>query len=76
MKTTIVHHEGAAALTAARQNSKTQPPTIKLGVDVHQARYVSVAQHDHSTPQPPRRFRSEEFVPSVKRRERVVPVPA
>ena len=67
MKTTIVHHEGAAALTAAHQNSKTQPATIKLGVDVHQARYVSVAQHDHATPQPPRRFRPEEFVPFVEK---------
>ena len=67
MKTTIVHHEGAAALTAADQDSKTQPATIKLGVDVHQARYVSVAQHDHATPQPPRRFRPEEFVPCVEK---------
>ena len=64
---TIVHHEGAAALTAADQNHKTQPATIKLGVDVHQARYVGVAQHDHATPQPPRRFRPEEFVPFVEK---------
>ena len=67
MYQTIVHHEGAAALTAADQNSTTQPATIKLGVDVHQARYVSVAQHDHATPQPPRRFRPEEFVPFVEK---------
>ena len=64
---TIVHHEGAAALTAAGQNSTIQPATIKLGVDVHQARYVSVAQHDHATPQPPRRCRPEEFVPFVEK---------
>jgi len=67
MNNTIVHHEGAAALTAASHDSTTAPTTIKLGVDVHQARYVSVAQHDHATPQPPRRCRSEEFVPWVER---------
>jgi transposase len=67
MNNSIVHHEGAAALTAADQNSKTQPSTIKLGVDIHKARYVSVAQYDHATPQPPRRFRPEEFVPFVER---------
>ena len=64
---TIVHHEGAAALTAADQNSRTQPATIKLGVDVHKDRYVSVAQHDHAALQPPRGFRPEEFVPFVER---------
>jgi transposase len=67
MKQAIVHNEGAAALTAADQNSTTQPATIKLGVDVHQARYVSVAQHDHATPQPPHRCRPEEFVPFVEK---------
>jgi transposase len=34
-------------------------------VDIHKERYVSVAQFDHATPQPPRRFRPEEFVPFV-----------
>ena len=67
MYQTIVHHEGAAALTAASHDSTTQPATIKLGVDVHLERYVSVAQHDHATPQPPRRFRPEEFAPFVER---------
>ena len=67
MINSIVHHEGAAALTAADPNSKTQPATIKLGVDIHQARYVSVAQHDHASLQPPRRFRPEEFVPFVEK---------
>ena len=67
MITTIVHHEGAAALTAADQNPTIQPATIKLGVDVHQARYVVAAQHDHATPKPARRFRPEEFVPYVER---------
>jgi transposase len=67
MKQTIVHDEGAAALTAAVQNPTIQPATIKLGVDVHQARYVVVAQHDHATPKPAQRFRPEEFVPFVER---------
>jgi transposase len=67
MQITIVHHEGATALTAANHHSTTTPATIKLGVDVHKERYVSVAQHDHATPQPPRRFRPEEFVPFVER---------
>src|SRR5436190_19278263 len=67
MINTIVHHEGAAALTAASHDSTTPPATIKLGVDAHQERSVSVAQHDHATPQPPRRGRPEEFVPWVER---------
>ena len=67
MINSIVHHEGAAALSAASHDSTTQPATIKLGVDIHKERYVSVAQHDHSTPQPPRRFRPEEFVPFVEK---------
>src|SRR6188508_2182347 len=66
MNKTIVHDERTAALTAADKNSKTQPTTIKLGVDVHQARYVVVAQDDHATPKPARRFRPEEFVPFVE----------
>jgi transposase len=67
MKQTIVHHEGAAALTVADHQHKIQPATIKLGVDIHQEFYVVVAQHDHATPQPPRRFRPEEFVAWVER---------
>src|SRR5712671_2358345 len=64
---TIVHHEGAAALTAAGHQDKTPAATIKLGVDIHQEFYVVVAQHDHATPQPPRRLRPEEFVVWVER---------
>ena len=67
MKQTIVHDERAAALTTANHDSTTPLAAIKLGVDVHKERYVSVAQHDHATPQPPRRFRPEEFVPFVER---------
>ena len=64
---TIVHHEGAAALTAAGQQTRTPPATIKLGVDLHQEVYVVVAQHDHATPLPPRRLRPGEFVVWVER---------
>jgi transposase len=63
----IVHHEGAAALTAAGHQLRTPPATIKLGVDIHQEFYAVVAQHDHATPQPPRRLRPEEFVAWVER---------
>lgn len=67
MKTANIHHEGVAARTATAHQDKTQPATIKLGVDIHQEFYVVVAQHDHATPQPPRRLRPEEFVAWVER---------
>jgi len=67
MNTTIVHDERAATLPAADQNPTIQPATIKLGVDVHQARYVAVAQYDHATPKPARGLRPEEFGPFVER---------
>lgn len=63
----MVHHEGATARTVADHQDRKQPATIKLGVDIHQACYVIVAQHDHAMPQPPRRLRPEEFVPWVGR---------
>jgi transposase len=66
MKYSIVHQQGAAAPAAAGHQDKIQPAAIKLGVDIHQACYVVAAQHDHATPQPPRRFRPEQFVPWVE----------
>jgi transposase len=66
MNRTIVHHEGAAALTVAGHQIKNIPATIKLGVDIHQEFYVVVAQHDHALPQPPRRLRPEQFVAWVE----------
>jgi transposase len=63
---TIVHHERVAALTVTGNQHTTHRPTIKLGVDIHQERYVVVAQEDHATPKPARRFRPEEFVPWVE----------
>jgi transposase len=62
----IVHHEGAAARAVAGHQDKNQPAAIKLGVDVHQEFYVVVAQHDHATPRPARRFRPGEFMPWVE----------
>src|SRR5712691_7252089 len=66
MNKTIVHHEGAAALTAAGHHSKTQPATIKLGVDVHSRLYVVAAQYDHGAIKPVRRLTPEQFVPWVE----------
>ena len=40
--------------------------TVKLGLDIHQKLYVVVAQYDHATPRPPRRFAPQEFVPWVE----------
>lgn len=66
MNKAIVHHEGAAALTAAGTKRSLQPATIKLGLDVHSTRYVVVAQHDHAALRPPRGFAPGEFVPWVE----------
>jgi transposase len=66
MNKTIVHHEGAAALTVAGHHVKSTAATIKLGVDVHSRFYVVAMQHGQTLPKPPRRFAPEEFVPWVK----------
>jgi len=66
MNKTIVHHEGAAALTAAGHHTKTRPATVKLGVDIHSQFYVVAAQYDHAAIKPPRRFAPEQFVPWVE----------
>ena len=63
---TIVHHEGAAALTAAGTQPSQSPAVIKLGLDIHTKLYVVVAQHDHAMPRPPRRFEPPEFLPWVE----------
>lgn len=66
MNKTIVHHEGAAALTVAGTQNSNEPATIKLGLDIHAKVYVVVAQHDHAALRPPRRFAPGEFVPWVE----------
>jgi transposase len=66
MSKTIVHHEGAASLKAAGHHSKQITSVIKLGLDIHLARHVVVAQYDHALPKPPRRFAPGEVVPWVE----------
>ena len=51
---------------ATGHDSQTARPAIKLGLDIHQARYVVVAQEGHATPKPARRFLPQEFVPWVE----------
>ena len=66
MKKNNVHHEGAAASAATAHAYQSPLPAIKLGLDIHQARYVVVAQEGHATPKPARRFLPHEFVPWVE----------
>jgi len=66
MKKNIVHSQGVAARAVTGTQHKTQPATIKLGLDIHQERYVVVAQEDHATPKPARALRPAEFVPWVE----------
>jgi transposase len=67
MNAAIIHSQGAAAPAVAGHQRRIEPAAIKLGLDIHQEFYVVVAQHDHATPQPPRRLRPEEFVAWVER---------
>src|SRR6188472_3375199 len=66
MQKLIVHRAGAASTGAAGTDLSPAGTTIKLGLDIHQACYVVVAQEDHATPKPARRLRPEEFVPWVE----------
>lgn len=66
MEKIILHRTGAAPTGAAGTDRSFLGATIKLGLDIHQACYVVVAQEDHAMPKPARRFRPEEFVPWVE----------
>src|SRR5215470_10774704 len=66
MQNTIVHHEGAASLEAARTKVKLSCTIIKIGLDVHARLYVAVVQYGHLLPKPARRRASSEFVPWVE----------
>jgi hypothetical protein len=66
MQQFILHRAGAASTRAAGTDRNSSGTTIKLGLDIHQACYVVVAQEDHATPKPARRFRPEEFAPWVE----------
>ncbi len=65
MQKDIVHHAGAVSTGAAGTDRSPLAPTIKLGLDIHQACYVVAVQEDHATPKPARRFAPAEFVPWV-----------
>ena len=61
------HLEGAALEAVRAKLSATQGPcVIKLGVDVHSAQYVVVAQWEHATPRAAQRFLPQAFVPWVE----------
>jgi transposase len=66
MNKTIVHHEGATALTAAIRKVGFSSSVIKLGLDIHSKLYVVVAQYDGLLPKAPRRFAPHQFVPWVE----------
>lgn len=66
IKNTFIHHQVAAAPTAAGTQPSFTPAVIKLGLDIHAQVYVVVAQHDHAALRPPRRFGPAEFVPWVE----------
>ena len=38
---------------------------IKLGLDIHQSKYVIVAQYDHATPRAPRSSSPDQFLPWI-----------
>ena len=66
MKKNNVHHARVSALAGTGHDDQQRPAAIKLGLDIHQARHVVVAQEGHSTPRPARRFLPHEFVPWVE----------
>src|SRR5215467_12967966 len=66
MENTIVHHEGAASLEAARTKVKLSRAIIKIGLDVHARLYVAVAQYDQLLPKAARRLAPPEFLPWVE----------
>ena len=63
MKKYTVSHSVTAAPAAARLKVNKSGAMLKLGLDIHREKFVIVAQHDHATPRPPRRFAPAEFVP-------------
>lgn len=62
---TKLHPQSAAAPAVASTQLNPSPAVIKLGLDIHSQTYVVVAQHDHASLRPPRRFAPGEFVPWV-----------
>jgi transposase len=66
MQYELVHHGRTTSPEAINNKTTAQRHTIKLGLDIHKERHVIVAQYDHSTPKPPRRFAPAEVVPWVE----------
>ena len=67
MEKQLEHLEGAALEAVRAKLKATQGPcVIKLGVDVHSAQSVVVAQWDHATPRAAQRFLPQAFVPWVE----------
>jgi transposase len=68
MQYQLVHLNGRTASPGAATKETTSPThAIKLGLDIHKERFVVVAQYDHATPKPTRRFAPADFVPWVER---------
>ena len=58
----------SSTVTITPATASTATPVaceIKLGLDIHQSKFVVVAQHDHATPKAPRHFAPAEFLPWV-----------
>jgi transposase len=66
MTKTKIQDEGVAAVAVTGTRYQGVPATIKLGVDLHQSCLVVVAQEDHATLKPVRRFAPEAFEPWVE----------
>src|SRR4051812_28469466 len=66
MNTKHIYSMGAARSKKVDDAVAANKSVIKLGLDIHSASYTVVAQYDHATPKPPRRFAPGEFLPWVK----------
>src|SRR5262245_57516555 len=70
MKKYTVCHSATAAPAAAKSKVKRSGSLLKVGLDIHQEKFVAVVQYDHATPRPSQRFAPAEFVPWVEGQSR------
>jgi transposase len=70
MKKYTVCHSATAAPATAKSKVRRDGSLLKVGLDIHQEKFVAVVQYDHATPRPPQRFAPAEFVPWVEGRLR------
>jgi hypothetical protein len=70
MKKYTVCHSVTAAPAAAKSKVNRSGSLLKIGLDIHREKFVAVAQCDHATPRPARRFAPAEFLPWVQVRLR------